>query len=48
MEFVQFVSRDNTSRSEQDLLPAEMDGQSNDPLISQSLRPGRHMDANVR
>lgn len=48
MEFVQFVSRDNTSSSEQDLLPAEMDGQSDDPLISQPLRTRRHMDANVR
>lgn len=48
MEFVQFVARDNAARSEQDLLPAEMDGQGDGPLISQSLCPGRDVDANVR
>lgn len=48
MESLQFIARDDSACSEQDILPAKMGGKGDGAFISQSVRSGRDVDTNVR
>lgn len=48
MESLQFIARDDSACSEQDVFPAKMGGKGDGTFISQSVRSRRDVDTNVR